>query len=233
MSSDIRVHDAYPRETEAEQSRGMLVVVSSPSGGGKGTLIQRALKLVPNLSYSVSFTTRAPREGETNGREYFFVSIAEFMEMVEAGEFLEWAVVHGNYYGTARNQVKTELAAGHDIILEIDVQGATTVRALSQDAVEIFILPPSFEILRERLIGRGSELPVDLDLRLRNARGEVECYRDFDYVIINDDAESAASQLASIVAAERARCERQEGAARRVIATFPTERAQAEEASGT
>ena len=137
----------------------MLIVVSSPSGGGKGTLIDRARKTVPNLSYSVSYTTRSPRAGEVNGREYFFVSRAEFEEMIAAKHFLEWAWVHGNLYGTSRDQVMLEIAAGRDIILEIDVQGATSVRLLMTDAVCIFILPPSFEILRQRLITRGTDSP--------------------------------------------------------------------------
>lgn len=205
---------------ELTAGRGMLVVVSSPSGGGKGTLIRRVLKTVPNLGYSVSFTTRAPREGEVEGRDYFFVSVEKFREMIERGAFLEWASVHGNHYGTALVQVERELREGHDIILEIDVQGAESVRKLVMDAVGIFILPPSFEILRARLEGRGSERPNDLALRLRNSRGEVEHYREFQYVIINDDAEIAAAQLASVIYAERARASRQEEAARRVLATF-------------
>src|SRR3954468_22272328 len=167
---------------ELTAGRGMLVVVSSPSGGGKGTLIRRVLKTVPNLGYSVSFTTRAPREGEEDGRHYFFVSVEEFRQRIEAGAFLEWAVVHGNYYGTSHAQVERELAEGHDIILEIDVQGATSVRQLVAGAVSVFILPPSFEILRARLAARGSEKPDDLALRLRNSRGEVAHYREFQYV---------------------------------------------------
>ena len=203
-----------------DSARGMLVVVSSPSGGGKGTLIRRALKSVPNLGYSVSFTTRHPRAAEVNGRDYFFVTPEVFEDMAERGEFVEWARVHGNLYGTGRAQVERELAGGHDIILEIDVQGAERVRALNPGAVQVFILPPSFEILRERLTGRGSEGKADLALRLRNSRGEVERYREFDYVIINDDADRAAAQLAAVIYAERARRERQEEAAARVLASF-------------
>jgi guanylate kinase len=203
------------------KGRGMLVVVSSPSGGGKGTLIRRALKLVPDLGYSVSFTTRPRREGEVNGRDYFFVSFEEFNSMVEANEFIEWAVVHGNYYGTGRKQVAAELDLGHDIILEIDVQGAVNVRSFTDEAVQIFILPPTYEVLKKRLIGRGSETPSDLALRLKNARVEVEHFRDFDYVIINDDADVAAGQLAAIIFAERLRSKRQVGAAESVISTFP------------
>ncbi len=201
---------------------GLLVIVSSPSGGGKGTLIRRALKTVPDLGYSVSFTTRPPRKGEIDGRDYHFISGEEFEAMIGAAEFLEWAHVHGQRYGTGRAEVRRELAEGRDIILEIDVQGAQSVRALVPEAVvSVFILPPSFEVLRERLIARGSERPGELALRLHNARGEVEHYREFDYVIINDDATRASAQLASIIYAERARRERQEQAAARVLASFP------------
>jgi guanylate kinase len=205
------------------QAQGMLVVVSSPSGGGKGTLIRRVLKTVPNLGYSVSFTTRAAREGEADGRDYHFISTAEFQMMIDAGEFLEWAHVHGQLYGTGRSQVARELSEGRDIILEIDVQGAKIVRDLIDDAVSVFILPPTYEVLRERLTGRGSESLDELALRLRNARGEVEHYREFDYVVINDDADRAAAQLASIIYAERARRERQEQVAQAVLESFPLE----------
>ncbi|PYS52125.1 MAG: guanylate kinase [Acidobacteria bacterium] len=211
--------------SEIITGRGMLIVVSSPSGGGKGTLIRRVLKTVPNLGYSVSFTTRRARAGEIDGRDYFFVSEDKFKEMAEAGAFLEYARVHGNLYGTSHAQVERELAEGRDIILEIDVQGAESVRHLVRDAVSVFILPPSFDTLRERLEGRGSERPNDLALRLKNSRGEVERYREFQYVIINDDAEAASSQLASVIYAERARRERQEEAAQRVLATFKEENA--------
>ncbi|HKR01858.1 MAG TPA: guanylate kinase [Pyrinomonadaceae bacterium] len=224
MSNEAKQQEVSETLSEAFSGRGMLVVVSSPSGGGKGTLIRRALKNVPNLGYSVSFTTRAPREGEVHGRDYFFVSEAEFRAVVEEGGFLEWAVVHGNLYGTSLAQVERERRAGHDIILEIDVQGALSVRRLTEDAVCVFILPPTFEILRERLMGRGSERPADLALRLKNSREEVMHYREFQYVIVNDDAERAAGLLASIIFAERARRDRQEEVAQRVLASFQTAR---------
>lgn len=210
-------------QATTDSARGMLVVVSSPSGGGKGTLIRRVLKSVSELGYSVSFTTRPAREGEVHGQHYCFVSPAEFEAMALAGEFLEWAYVHGHRYGTSRTQVARELAAGRDIILEIDVQGAANIRHQGMDAVNIFILPPSFEVLRERLIARGSESDANLALRLRNARGEVEHYGEFEYVIINDDAERAANQLAAIIYAERAKAARQERAAQEVLATFTQE----------
>ncbi|HYO90407.1 MAG TPA: guanylate kinase, partial [Pyrinomonadaceae bacterium] len=193
----------------------------SPSGGGKGTLIRRVLKTLPNVGYSVSFTTRPPREGETDGRDYFFISEERFREMIARGEFLEWAHVHSHLYGTGRAQVEKELKERHDIILEIDVQGAESVRRVVPGAVGVFILPPSFEVLRERLTARGSEQAGELSLRLKNARSEVLRYSEFDYVIINDDAESAAAQLAAVVYAERARRERQEPVAAEILNSFP------------
>ena len=194
----------------ATSGRGMLIVVSSPSGGGKGTLIDRVFRTVPGVSYSVSYTTRAPRGTEQDGREYFFVSTAAFEEMIRRGEFLEWANVYGYLYGTSLAQVERELAAGHDIILEIDVQGAASIREKIDDAVSIFILPPSFELLRQRLVARGTDSPADLERRLRGAPAEVEQHRNFQYVILNDDINRASQQLASVIYAERARLERQE-----------------------
>ena len=201
-------------------SRGTLFVVSSPSGGGKGTLIRHVLDVVENLSYSVSYTTRAPRQGEVDGREYFFVSRENFDEMLAAGEFLESACVHGNYYGTSKMQILEETASGADILLEVDVQGAASVRKLLMDSVSIFILPPSYEVLRQRLIRRGTDSPQELEVRLRNAPEELKQYSAFDYVIINDEIDRAAAQLASIIYAERARCMRQEPLVREVITEF-------------
>jgi guanylate kinase len=200
--------------------RGILFVVSSPSGGGKGTLIRRVLNKVANLSYSVSFTTRGPRSGEVDGREYFFVTPQKFEEMVAANEFLEWAHVHGKLYGTGHRQLIQEISEGRDIILEVDVQGAASVRSLVEDAVSIFILPPSFEILKERLVARGTDSAEELELRLRNAPAELEHYSNFQYVIINDDADRAAKQLASIVYAERARLSRQEPRVKKLVDAF-------------
>jgi guanylate kinase len=199
---------------------GILFVVSSPSGGGKGTLIRRLLDVVPDLSYSVSYTTRAPRNGEVNGREYFFVDRPKFQEMIAGDEFLEWACVHGNQYGTSKHRILQETGAGLDIVLEVDVQGAASVRGLDLDSVGIFILPPSYEILRQRLITRGTDTPEELAVRLHNAPAELRQYSLFDFVIINDDAEQAAQQLASIVKAERSRCKRQESLILEVINDF-------------
>src|SRR5258705_3459272 len=173
--------------TETNEGRGILFVVSSPSGGGKGTLIQRVLKQVPNLSYSVSFTTRAPRNGEVNGREYFFVTPEQFESMVAAGEFLEWAHVHSKLYGTARQQVVREISEGHDIILEVDVQGAASVRALMADSVSIFILPPSFEVLKQRWQAPGTDSPDQVECRLGNAHLELKDYSALQYVNLHAD----------------------------------------------
>ena len=199
---------------------GILFVVSSPSGGGKGTLIQRVLHQMSNLSYSVSYTTRQPRSGEVNGREYIFVTREKFLEMIEQGHFLEWANVHGHLYGTSRHQVADDVSHGKDIILEVDVQGAASIRNLISDAVSVFILPPSLEILRQRLIARGTDSPDELAVRLRNAPEELKAYREFDYVIINDDVDRAAGQLSAIIEAERTRLSRQEENVKRVVEGF-------------
>ena len=207
-----------PKTTAA--AKGILFVVSSPSGGGKGTLIQRVLKRLPDLSYSVSYTTRKPRNGEVDGREYFFVTREQFAQMVERNDFLEWAQVHSHLYGTSRSQVTRDVSLGRDIVLELDVQGASSIRNLISDAVSVFILPPSLEVLRERLIARGTDSPDDLEVRLRNAPEELKAYKSFDYVIINDDVELAAAKLLAIIEAERLRLSRQEEKIRRVVESF-------------
>lgn len=219
MSSRVTALETAPPINHATP-RGTLFVLSSPSGGGKGTIIRQVLDVVRNLSYSVSYTTRAPRLGEVDGREYFFVNRDIFEEMVAAGEFLEWACVHGNLYGTAKNQILAETSTGADIILEVDVQGAASVRQLLMDSVSIFILPPSLEVLRQRLLARGTDSPEELAVRLRNAPEELKQYSAFDYVIINDEIDRAAGQLASIIHAERARCMRQESLVLEVIKEF-------------
>ena len=220
MSSNATEVETNQSSGTGPAPRGTVFVVSSPSGGGKGTLIKRVLEVVPNLSYSVSYTTRAPRNGEVEGREYFFVNRKQFEEMVAAGDFLEWANVHGNLYGTAKRQLAAQTDSGLDLVLEVDVQGAANVRELPLDAVSIFILPPSYETLRQRLIQRGTDGPEQLEVRLRNAPDELRQYATFDYVIINDDVERATKQLAAIIDAERARRQRQESFVRAVIENF-------------
>jgi len=207
-------------ESNTTVTPGILFVVSSPSGGGKGTLIQLVLGNIRQVSYSVSYTTRKPRPGEENGREYFFVDTQQFKEMIARDEFLEWAEVHGKLYGTARNQVAHELNSGRDIILEVDVQGAASVRRLIPDSVSIFILPPSPQLLRERLTARGTDSDEELELRLRNAPAELKDYSAFDYVIINDDAHRAAAKMAAVIVAERVRLSRQKAYVREVVDAF-------------
>lgn len=200
--------------------KGILFIISSPSGGGKGTLIKEVLQNVPSIGYSVSFTTRQKREGEENGKHYNFVSHKEFENLIDSDEFLEYAEVHGNYYGTSKNVVEQEISAGRDIILEIDVQGADAVRGKVADSVEIFILPPSFEVLKERLIGRQTENVDTLTTRLENSKNEVKEYSKFDYVIINDELRKAISDLQSIIYAERCKSNRQIEAVNKILDTF-------------
>ena len=200
--------------------KGNLIIISSPSGGGKGTLIKEVLESVSNIGYSVSYTTRAMRDGEENGRDYFFVSRAEFSGLIEAAEFLEFAEVHGNLYGTSVNRVQQEISSGNDVILEIDVQGAENIRRKMPEAVAIFILPPSFEVLRQRLIARATEQQADLSLRLRNSINEVRQYEYFDYIVVNDEVKRATSDLQSIVLAERLRRVRQIEVAQGILNSF-------------
>lgn len=200
--------------------KGILFIISSTSGGGKGTLIKEVLKSVPGIGYSVSYSTRKRREGETHGKDYFFVSDEEFKQLMNSDEFLEYAEVHGNLYGTSQKQVEKEINFGRDVILEIDVQGAESIKKRLPESVGIFILPPSFEVLRQRLISRQTENESDLELRLKNARTEVNCYNDFDYVVINDDKEKALEELKTIIFAERLRGNRQTDRIRDILNTF-------------
>jgi guanylate kinase len=188
---------------------GTLYIVSAPSGAGKTSLVAALLDSDPRVRKSVSFTTRAPRAGEINGREYNFVSVAEFERMRAHGEFVESALVHGNYYGTSHQWLSVRRAAGEDILLEIDWQGAAQVRRTHADAVGIFVLPPSYAALLSRLQGRGTDTPAVIAQRLQNAREEISHLTEFDYVIINEDFDRAAAELAAIVVAERLKRVRQ------------------------
>lgn len=199
---------------------GAIYIITSPSGGGKGTLIKEILQRVANIGYSVSYTTRKMREGEINGQHYFFVSKEEFENLIKQNEFLEYANVHGNYYGTSKTKVLEETEKGRDIILEIDVQGAEIIKQKLPEAIGIFILPPSFEVLRERLINRQTESDEDLAVRLKNSRSEVEEYKDFEYVVINEVVEKAVLELESIVLAERLKTNRQQNAIEKILQTF-------------
>jgi guanylate kinase len=203
--------------------KGNLFIISAPSGGGKGTLIREVLKTLPKVGYSVSFTTRQPREGEKHGREYFFVSKEDFDNHAANGEFLEFAEVHGRYYGTSKNQVEKMTSEGFDVILEIDVQGAAQVREILPEAVSIFIMPPSFETLRQRLQKRGTETPENFALRLHNAFEEMSRFEEFDYIVINNDLSQAIEQFKAIFLAERARLKRQTAFIKSILQSFKTE----------
>lgn len=200
--------------------KGNLIIISSPSGGGKGTLIKEVLKTVSNIGYSVSYTTRDRRSEETDGRDYFFIDAARFNRLIDRGEFLEHAQVHGNFYGTSVNQILAEINLGRDVILEIDVQGAKNVRAKIPEAVSIFILPPSFEVLRQRLVARKTEKKEDLELRLHNSYDEVGRFTEFEYIIINDEVSSAANKLQAVILAERMKRIRQIDSIRIILDSF-------------
>jgi guanylate kinase len=200
--------------------KGNLIIISSPSGGGKGTLIREVLDMVPHVGYSISHTTRAPRHDEENGKHYHFVSREAFEQSVAKGKFLEFAEVHGNMYGTSLAQAEKMTADGLDVVLEIDVQGAAKVRNKVTDAVSIFILPPSYDVLKARLTARATEDPDVLELRLRNALDEVMQYSNFDYVVVNDEIASASRKIAAIILAERQRRDRQNEAIHGILGSF-------------
>jgi len=207
--------------------KGNLIIISSPSGGGKGTLIKEVLKTVDSIGYSVSFTTRPLRPRETNGKDYFFVSRAEFERLIEQGALLEYAEVHGNFYGTAVSQVSTEIEAGRDIILEIDVQGAANVRGKIPEALSIFILPPSFAVLAARLGARATEKAEDLALRLENSLSEIVRCNEFEYVIINDELTRAVNDLQTVISADRLKRIRQSTAIQGILSSFDVSKNQA------
>mgnify|MGYP000925371482 CR=1 FL=1 len=185
--------------------RGNLIVLSGPSGVGKGTVLRRLLKDYKDIEYSISATTRPGRKGEIHGKDYFFLSEEEFFQMVDNNQFIEWAKVHNNYYGTPREYVEKTLQDGRDIILEIDIQGARKVRETYPEAVYVFLLPPSFSELEKRLNKRGTEDEKTKELRLKNAREELKELVNYDYQIINEDLEEAVEQLKAIIVAERCR----------------------------
>lgn len=199
------------------RASGNLIIISAPSGAGKTTVVQATLKRMNGVKASISFTSRTPRPGETNGVDYHFVSRAEFKEMINQGKFLEWAEVHSNLYGTSAETVSLALSSGQDIILTIDVQGADKARQVFPEAISVFLLPPSFEVLEERLTGRGPGLPDDFELRMANARKEMACYRDYDYLVVNDQLEEAVNEFESIILAGRCRRRRREQIAETII----------------
>jgi guanylate kinase len=199
---------------------GLLFIISAASGTGKTTLAERLVQILPNLRMSRSYTSRPARAGERDGVDYNFVSREQFQGMIDRGEFLEWADVFGNLYGTSRLDTEKLQASGQDVVLVIDVQGAAQVARSGSDHTAIFILPPSFEILERRLRGRSADSEAAMQKRLATARAEVGCYADYDYVVINDRLEPTVVRLQEIIAAERSRMHRMKPIAEDIIRTF-------------
>ena len=200
--------------------RGQLFVVSAPSGTGKTTVVEQLVKMVPDLALSRSYTSRAARAGETHGVDYNFVTRPRFEEMVAADEFLEWADVFGNLYGTCATDTEQHLSRGQDLVLVIDVQGARQVRQRYDKTVGVFVMPPSFEILEQRLRGRSKDAEDAMQRRLRTARNEVAAFVEYDYVIVNDELHACVDRLRAIILAERARLDAARGEAERIVDTF-------------
>ena len=199
---------------------GNLIIVSGPSGAGKSVLVASLLQRLPRVRFSVSYTTRAPRGAERNGVEYLFVDRREFQLLILGDSLLEWAEVHGNYYGTSRIFVEDCLPAGDDVLLDIDVQGAAIVKRKRPDSIAVFILPPSFQILRDRLRRRSLDDEVVIEQRLTRARKEIRHYQEYDYLIINEDLGSSTHELESIILSARCRMTARIESAKSILATF-------------
>jgi guanylate kinase len=199
---------------------GNLIIVSAPSGAGKTTLVAGALGRDNLVRPSISFTSRLPRAGEKQRVHYHFVSRAEFESMITNGDFLEWAEVHGNLYGTSRRAVEEIRSSGYDVILTIDIQGAAQARKQFPEAISVFIMPPSLDALARRLESRGTDTARDQQARLESALYEMEQYVNFDYVVINDALDQAIDELVAIIKAERCREERRREIAARILQTF-------------
>ncbi|MGM0501163.1 MAG: guanylate kinase [Bacillota bacterium] len=185
--------------------RGNLIILSGPSGVGKGTILSALMDDYDDIHYSVSATTREARAGEENGEDYYFLAEDKFKALVEQGEFLEWAQVHNNYYGTPIKYVKENLEQGEDVILEIDIQGAEQIKEKELEAIFVFILPPSLEELKSRIYHRGTETEEAIKTRLKNAEKEISKVQEYDYAIVNDDIDASVQKLKSIIIAERCR----------------------------
>ncbi len=197
--------------------KGLLLVVSAPSGGGKGTILKELFAQDDNLRLSVSATTRAPRPGEEHGKQYYFISREEFESLISQNKMLEHAEYVGNYYGTPRDPVEEWLAAGNDVVLEIEVQGGAQVKKLMPECVSIFILPPSMKVLEERLRGRGTEAEETVQKRLSTARREIPQAKEYDYIVFNDRLEDAVDDIQAILRAEKLKYSRNADSTERVL----------------
>ena len=191
-----------------DKGRGLLIVISGPSGAGKGTICKSFLERNSEVAISVSATTRSPRNGEVDGINYYFMSKEQFKEKIEANDFLEYAEVYDNFYGTPKSNVEQLLESGKDVILEIDIQGALKVKENTEEGVFIFILPPSMEELKARIIKRGSETPESLMKRFKSAYKEINFISRYNYAVVNDEVETAVDKLEAIVCAEKCRVDR-------------------------
>jgi len=189
---------------EIGPKNGQILVITAPSGTGKTTIIDIVRKNIGGVGYSISHTTRRPRQGEVNGQHYYFVDRREFEKMIEADEFVEWAVVYDQLYGTSIPSISRELSLDKDLLMDVDIQGAREIRRRFPESLSIFILPPSMDILKERLKGRSTNEEVDIDLRMKKALGEIQQCRDYDFIIVNDDLNQAARQIEAIIIAQRA-----------------------------
>ena len=197
--------------------KGLLVVISAPSGGGKGTIMKELFERDDNLRLSVSATTREPRPGEVDGTHYYFISREEFEALIDQGKMLEHAEYVGNYYGTPRGPVEDWLSKGYDVFLEIEVQGGAQVKKLMPECVSIFVVPPSMKVLEERLRGRGTEEEATLQERLSTARQEIPHASDYDYIVINDRLEDAVTDILAILRSEKLKYSRNTDSAERVL----------------
>jgi guanylate kinase len=204
----------------SSRRRGLLFIVSAPSGTGKTTLVERLVQVLPNLRMSRSYTSRTARAGERGGVDYNFISRDAFEQRIQDRDFLEWADVFGNYYGTAASDVEGLVAGGQDVVLVIDVQGARQVKARGMDHTAIFVMPPSFQVLEQRLRGRSKDSEEQMQRRLDTARSEASSYIDYDYVVVNDELEATVVRLQEIIAAERSRTHRMKPVAESIIETF-------------
>jgi len=204
----------------SSKPRGLLFIVSAPSGAGKTTLVERLVEQVHDLKMSRSYTSRPARDGETDGVDYNFVTRQRFEAMVAAGEFLECADVFGNLYGTSAIDSERILAAGCDLVLVIDVQGARKVRQRGIDATTVFVMPPSFEVLERRLRGRSKDSEEAIQRRLQVAREEISSFSEYDFVVVNDDVTSAVERLRSIVVAKRSKLQQMRQEAEKIVETF-------------
>lgn len=192
--------------------QGIVFVISAPSGTGKHSVLHPIMARDPNIEYSISATTRPPRPGELDGRDYHFLSEAEFRRRLEAGEFAESANVYRRLYGTLHSELDRRIGSGKDVVLEIDVQGMRSLKRMRPDAVTVFILPPSIEALAQRLRGRGANDEADMALRIENARGEMAASNEYDYIVVNDKLEDAVADMEAIIRAERCRNRRPQNA---------------------